>query len=138
MTDESATPVQSAFVDKANKAWRALVASYLGLMLVLLLQTFSNKPEGLNDLVMILLVGLGMWMLKVLPLLLFIPGLLKRSHKAASWLAYVMMLYFVLAVLLVFSPGAGLWGWLMVLTSLSIFLSSLLYTRWQKRVEAGL
>ncbi|MFL0806540.1 MAG: DUF2069 domain-containing protein [Oceanobacter sp.] len=138
MTDESVVPAPSAFANKAKKAWQALVASYLGLMLVLLLQTFSNKPDGLDDLMMILLAGLGMWLFKVLPLLLFIPGLIKRSHKAASWLAYVIMLYFVLSVLLVFSPGSSVWGWLMVLTSLSIFLSSLLYTRWQKRVEAGL
>jgi len=135
---ESEISTQSTFATKANKAWTILVSSYVGLLLVLLLHTFSNKPDALTDLVMTVLAGLGMWLFKVLPLLLFIPGLIKRSHKAASWLAYMIMLYFVLAVLLVFSPGSSIWGWLMVVTTLLIFISSMMFTRWKKRADAGL
>ena len=135
---ESEVSTQSTFVTKADKAWKILVSSYVGLLLVLLLHTFSNKPDALTDMVTTVLAGLGMWLFKVLPLLLFIPGLIKRSHKAASWLAYMIMLYFVLAVLLVFSPGSSVWGWLMVVTTLLIFISSMMFTRWQKRADAGL
>ena len=128
----------SEFAVRASRAWYAMIASYIGLLLVFLVSTFTNPPESIPDGLMLVLSGLGIWLFKVSPLLLVIPGLVKRSHKAASWLAYLIMLYFVIGVMLVFIPEASLWGWLIVGLTLAIFLSSLLYTRWQKRVEAGL
>lgn len=128
----------SEFAVRASRAWYAMIASYIGLLLVFLVSTFTNPPESIPDGLTLVLSGLGFWLLWVLPLLLVVPGLMKRSHKAASWLAYLIMLYFVIGVMLVFTPEASLWGWLIVGLTLAIFLSSLLYTRWQKRVEAGL
>ncbi len=128
----------SAFTGRANRAWQVLVASYAGLLLLLLVSTLSNPPESITEPLMLWVTGVGYWLLKVVPLLLFIPGLRQRSHKAASWLAYMIMLYFVFAVMDAFTPGSGVFGWLMVLLSLSVFVSSMMFTRWQKRVEAGL
>ena len=42
------------------------------------------------------------------------------------------MLYFVLGVLLAFTPGAALWGWLLTISAFLLFLASMLYTRWAK------
>jgi uncharacterized membrane protein len=39
--------------------------------------------------------------------------------------------------MLVFTPGAGIQGWLLVSDSLLVFLSAMLFIRWQKRLEAG-
>jgi uncharacterized membrane protein len=127
----------SAFAAKARLAWQLLLASYFGMLLILLAGTFSNPPESITSTVMLVLTGIGIWLFKVAPLLLFIPGLLQRRHKTAAWLAYMNLLYFVLAVMLVFTPGAGIQGWLLVSDSLLVFLSAMLFIRWQKRLEAG-
>ncbi|WP_369857383.1 DUF2069 domain-containing protein [Candidatus Thalassolituus haligoni] len=126
------------FVAKAALAYRVLVSSYIAMLLVLLGATLSHPPPTAEPGLMLWLTGIGIALFKALPLMLFIPGLVARSHKSASWLAYMILLYFVVSVLGVFTPGSGIWGWLLVLASLAIFVSAILFTRWQKRVEAGL
>lgn len=128
----------SQFIGKANSAYRVLIGSYTGLYLILLVSTLNNPPSTIEPGLMLWLTGLGIWTFKIAPLLLFIPGLIKRSHKTAAWLAYMIMLYFVLAVMLAFTPGGSGWGWLLVADTMLIFLSALMFIRWQKRVEAGM
>jgi len=116
-------------------AFSLMLSSYLVTLGVLLASTFSSPPETIESTLMFILSGLGIWLFKALPLLLFIPGLIQRSHKAAAWLSYMSMLYFILAVLLAFTPGASGWGWAMVLSSLIMFISSMMFTRWKKADE---
>lgn len=117
-------------------AYYSMIASYAATLLVLLLSTFANAPDRQNNGAMWLAAGLILWLFKISPLLLFIPGLVKRSHKAAAWLSYVSMLYFIFAILLVFTSGAASWGWLMTLSTLILFISSMLFTRWQKALSS--
>lgn len=116
-------------------AYSMMLSSYLAIIIILLLSTFSNPPQNIESTFSLVLTGIGIWLFKVLPLLLFIPGLIKRSHKSAAWLSYMSMLYFILAVLLAFTPGASGWGWGLVLVSLIVFISSMLFTRWKKTDE---
>ena len=135
---ETAPQNGSNFAAKATNAYRVLVTSYIALLLILLISTLSNPPESAEPGFMLWLTGLGIAVFKSFPLLLFIPGLMARSHKTASWLAYMIQLYFVLSVMLVFTPGSVMWGWLMVISTLTIFLSAMMFTRWQKRADAGM
>ena len=135
MTDN---PTTTNFAGKAKLAFKVLVGSYIGLLLTLLLSTLANPPQDVEPGPMLWLAGLGIALFKCLPLLLFVPGLIARSHKTASWMAYMIQLYFVLAVMLVFTPGSSGWGWLMTALTLVIFISAMLFTRWQKRADAGL
>lgn len=112
----------------ATNAWRVMVLCYLSLLVIMLASTFINAPETIEGLSELLQGGIFFWVLKSLPLFLFIPGLLKRSHYAASWLSYTSMLYFV--VIIAFSQGVWLWAQASVLFVL--FMSSMLFTRWQK------
>jgi uncharacterized membrane protein len=110
-----------------------LLTSYIGLIIILLASTLASGGEHT--------VGTSMaapiiiWLFKCLPLLIFIPGLIKGSHRTASWLSYVTMIYFVLAILLMFTAGADIWGRLMPLTTLILFTAAMLYTRWKKAEE---
>ncbi|MFT6992503.1 MAG: hypothetical protein ACJASL_004503, partial [Paraglaciecola sp.] len=75
-----------------------LLTSYIGLIIILLASTLASGGEhtvGTN-----IAAPIVIWLFKCLPLLIFIPGLIKGSHRTASWLAYVTMIYFVLAILL--------------------------------------
>lgn len=110
-----------------------LVFSYLSLLLVLLGSTFASGGEHTAD--TSIAAPIVLWLFKCVPLLIFIPGLISGSHKTASWLSYVTMIYFVLAVLLMFTSGADIWGSLMSLVTLILFTATMLYTRWKKEEE---
>ncbi|WP_419810993.1 DUF2069 domain-containing protein [Bacterioplanoides sp.] len=116
-------------------AYAMMLSSYLVTVVILLAETFSDAPESIDSGLIFLASGLGIWLFKILPLLLFVPGFFSRSHKSAAWLSYVSMLYFILAVLLAFTPGASLWGWSMVFSTIALFISSMLFTRWKKADE---
>lgn len=120
---------------KVSLAYNGMLASYSGVGLVMLISTFASAPEQDSNLLAWLGTGLALWLFKISPLLLFIPGFFQRSHKSAAWLSYVSMLYFIFAVLLAFTPGAMLWGILMTLSCLILFLSSMYFTRWKKEEE---
>ncbi|WP_320818920.1 DUF2069 domain-containing protein [Thalassolituus sp.] len=117
---------------KLTRVYQLMLASYLGTLLVLLAYTFRSPPQTFDSTAVLYATGTLYWSLRSLPLLLFIPGLLKKSHKAASWLAYVIMLYFVFAITVLFTQGTELWGWLLIAMTLTVFVTTLLFTRWQK------
>jgi uncharacterized membrane protein len=110
-----------------------LLSSYIGLILVLLASTLASGGE--HTVGTSIAAPIVLWLFKCLPLLIFIPGLLSGSHKTASWLSYVTMIYFVLGILLMFTAGANIWGTLMPLTTLVLFTAAMLYTRWKKEEE---
>ena len=113
-----------------------LLSSYLGLIIVLLASTLASGGEHTEG--TSVAAPIVLWLFKCLPLLIFIPGLISGSHKTASWLSYVTMIYFVMAILLMFTTGADIWGTLMPLTTLILFISTMLYTRWKKEKEKTL
>lgn len=113
-----------------------LLSSYLGLIIVLLASTLASGGEHTEG--TSIAAPIVLWLFKCLPLLIFIPGLISGSHKTASWLSYVTMIYFVMAILLMFTTGADIWGTLMPLTTLVLFISTMLYTRWKKEEEKTL
>jgi len=107
--------------------------SYLGLITILMGSTFASGGEHTEGTSIAAPILIGLF--KCLPLFIFIPGLISGSHKTASWLSYVTMIYFVLAVLLMFTSGSDIWGRLMALVTLVLFTATMLYTRWKKEEE---
>jgi uncharacterized membrane protein len=85
------------------------------------------------------------WVMRVLPLLVFVPGLWKDNLRSYIWLCFVCLLYFMVLVLRLFAePGNGLLA-LAMLSLVSLFVSSMLYVRWRARelresaaVDAGI
>ncbi len=76
--------------------------------------------------------------LKTLPLLCFLPGLLRGRAMTGVWLALVLLPYFCLAVLSAYGPGLG--GHFGIVESMLLalcFWTALLFTRWQRAVDAG-
>ncbi len=110
-----------------------LLGSYLGLLIVLLASTLASGGEHTKDTSMA--APIVLWLFKCLPLLMFIPALIKGGQKTASWLSYVTMIYFILAVLLMFTSGADIWGGLMVLATSILFIATMMYTRWKKEAD---
>lgn len=108
-------------------ASRFIVAgSLLVLLLVQVLQSVVEQAPWI------------VWAARILPLLMFVPGMIKDSLRSYIWLCFVSLLYFVGAVLKLFAiPGDAL-----AVTSLvsvvSLFLSAMLYVRWRAQELKGI
>lgn len=73
------------------------------------------------------------WAIKLLPLLLFLPGIYRDNLRSYIWLCFVSNMYFVVLVQRIFAqPGSPL-----VITGLVavvlLFTFAMLYVRWRAR-----
>ena len=75
----------------------------------------------------------------LIPLATFIPGLLKRKYRSASMLCFVLLLYFISSVQNIFTPGQQLFDWTVLSLVVLLFITSMMYSRWQQRanIEEG-
>jgi uncharacterized membrane protein len=84
----------------------------------------------------LLFSGLLFWAVKASPLLAAFLPLRKRSHRAATWLAYACLFYFLIWMLVCFTPNRSELGTLGLAATTGLFISCLLFTRWEKRLIA--
>jgi uncharacterized membrane protein len=61
--------------------------------------------------------SVGLWLMQCVPLLLTVPGLVRRHPRALQWLGFLVLFYFMNGVLLAAS-AAPLQRWLGALTVL--------------------
>ena len=67
--------------------------------------------------------------LKLIPLLIFIPGLIKQTFRTYSWICFVCLIYFV--VIFPVAYTRSLWSdWLITLLVTILFISSMMTSRW--------
>lgn len=112
---------------KANRIYQLSLTLYAGLVLSLLAETWwLNPPPGSI---------LGISALQLLPLLLPLPGLLKRGLRAASWLCFILCFYFISGVLDVWFRPEQPQGWLITGFSVLLFICSMLFIRWQAQAN---
>ena len=73
------------------------------------------------------------WLGKLVPLLLFVPGMLRLNLRSYIWLCFVSLMYFMSLVERLFAvPGSGLaiTGLVAVVV---MFTSAMLFVRWRGR-----
>jgi uncharacterized membrane protein len=73
------------------------------------------------------------WLVKLLPLLIFLPGMRADNLRSYIWLCFVCLLYFITLVERLFAqPGEALpiIGTTAVVT---LFIAAMLYVRWRAR-----
>jgi uncharacterized membrane protein len=102
---------------------RALVlATYSGLLLMFTLLTlFKAEPNW------------PLWIVQVVPLLIFAPGLKRGYHRTYSWLCFVVLLYFTWAVTNTLSPLAYWRDYLAVALTVILFSSAMMASRWRQQ-----
>lgn len=99
------------------------MASYAWLLAALTLSTLVWPSGGRDPNVVI-------WLLLVIPLVIFLPGMVKGAVRTHAWLCFVTLLYFLMAVPNLFVPG-GQWLDAAELTgSVTLFLAAMFYVRW--------
>ena len=73
------------------------------------------------------------WLGKLLPLLIFLPGLLRDRLRSYIWLCFVSLLYFIALVERLFAvPGNPLAVTGMVAVVM-LFVAAMMYVRWRAR-----
>jgi uncharacterized membrane protein len=76
------------------------------------------------------------WLLHMLPLLLFVVGVIRQNVRTHVWLCFVMLGYFLLAVQNIF-VCQSLLSAIEVALIVVLFISAMMYIRWRSRALAA-
>ena len=77
------------------------------------------------------------WGLRVLPLVVFLPGLIRDRVRTYIWLCFVILLYFLTLVLRLFYDPADPVAWVGMGCVFVLFTAAMLYARWRSRELRG-
>jgi uncharacterized membrane protein len=103
-------------------AWFSM-ACYFGLLLSFVFKTVIAPMGGREP-------NFTMLAVHTLPLLLFLPGILRRNQRTYAWLSFLLLLYFVLTVEGLFSPFASNYHWLALALLVGLFCGCIGFIRW--------
>ncbi|MEX0619531.1 MAG: DUF2069 domain-containing protein [Pseudohongiellaceae bacterium] len=103
-----------------------VLSAYYGIILVLLGNSLYITA-GLNPATPVF------WIIQSFPLLIFAPSLHGNHFRAYGWLSFVVLLYFMHAVLLAFDLDRLILGLLDVTLCCALFILLLLYIRGYRR-----
>ena len=116
-------------LDALTERTRRLVLGSFTLLLVLVVWGSLSMQAGDNPLTPIIV--------RILPLLLFLPSVIGQRPRGHAWLAFVSLLYFTQGVMVATLPGQGLRGGLEALTALALFTGCMFYARFRSRQLRG-
>ena len=77
------------------------------------------------------------WLLKLLPLLIFLPGMLKDKLRSYIWLCFVCLGYFLILVQRIFAQPDSLLVGSGLFAVVVLFIAAMMYVRWRARELGG-
>lgn len=105
-----------------HQAWLVAALSYGLLLLIISLDHWQLRPPAVDSPLLI-------WLVRIGPLLVFIPGVLYKWPRSFAWLCFVVLFYFISAVVDAFLER-DLSGWIQTTLCVTLFVSSMFYIRW--------
>ena len=97
--------------------------SYVGLLISLSLSTWVWVQEGRQPSVTI-------WLIRVLPLLIFVLPVFRQQLKGIAWMCFVSLLYFASAVTEAMSPFVIWINYIELARVVILFCSATAFIRW--------
>ena len=73
------------------------------------------------------------WLAKLVPLLMFLPGMLRDNARSYIWLCFVSLLYFISLVERAFAQPGNVLQIVGLFAVVVLFCSALMYVRWRAR-----
>jgi uncharacterized membrane protein len=70
------------------------------------------------------------WFFHIVPLLMMLPGMLKNHYRSYIWLCFVLLFYFMTAVIQAFAPEYGWFPKFEVALIVLLFISAMMFSRW--------
>ena len=117
--------MQNQFDVLARYSRICVLVSCAGLLLVFTLSTLVWPSCNRNP-------NTVMWGIHLLPVLLFVPGIIKKNVRSHVWLTFILLGYFMTSVNTAFACTSALTvievGLIVIL-----FISAMLYIRWQSK-----
>lgn len=121
----TSSPAVPAVVTQSRKAVLVFYFGMLGLFTAdAILTLFRGAPLG---------VAIFLWLFRLLPLLIFLPGLRKNTLRTYAWLSFVVLMYFTHAVVTAFVPGELFYGLVYSVLCVGLFCALLMYIRMAKK-----
>ncbi len=111
--------------DKATWTRLAVLICLTVLVLVLTLDNFLFGP-----------LSLSRWLVQIFPLLAFTPALHKQHIRAYQWLCFVILLYFIMGILNIFTPGKLITGSMITCCTVLIFSIAIAFIHQQQSMNS--
>lgn len=102
------------------------LVSYFSLLLFIVIDLAINPPVNSTTSLIAIMV------IKCLPLLLPVAGVIQGNVRSHSWLCFIVAIYFISGVLRATTPTQLTWGLVEVFLSVEVFVCAMLYVRWKK------
>jgi len=97
----------------------------LSTFIVLLASLTGSTLSGGNDPILLIPV--------LVPLLIFLPSIIKSRPDGLIFLCFVSLLYFCIITTNLFEPDRSIYDILALLAVVILFIGSMLFSRWQKK-----
>ena len=124
----TSTPIRTR---KHHIARNLSLWSYVLLLLMMIITSLPSMiPEGSSPLFILTV--------KLIPLLILMPGLFLDHLRAFIWLCFIVLFYFTQSVVEAFlSSGANIDLFITALTVI-MFLSAMFYIKWERSLGRGI
>lgn len=73
------------------------------------------------------------WLVYLFPLIGFTPAVIKGTPRPHAWLCFVLLLYFLGAVVTATQPHLAVVGWVESLLLVVLFTAAMMFARWQSQ-----
>ncbi|MFT6311327.1 MAG: putative membrane protein [Porticoccus sp.] len=114
---------------KAFVSYWVLVVCYIDILVLFTVKTLIWPSADREP-------NLTIWLFHMIPMLPFLPGLIKKNHRHYVGLCYITIVYFMSSGGNLFNQNVHIYDWLTVVLCVLIYISGLLAARWQKQVDA--
>lgn len=108
-------------MSRATLCRRITFASLAALVLLQLLASWQQQAPAI------------IWVLRVVFLLVFIPGMIADKLRSYIWLCFVCLIYFITLVERLFAEPSNAVAILGMISVVSLFTGAMLYVRWRAR-----
>lgn len=121
-------------MNKITLTYRVALICFFLQFALLALGTFDRDDIELTG--NMVLSGIVLVLIKGIPWLVLVPGLIMRHEKTMAWMSYVCLVYFIIWILAAFGTGQTGIAQLGVLLTVLQFTAAAMYTRFIKRQAA--
>ena len=99
-----------------------VLISLIALILTLTLENWLSEP-----------LSISRWLVQVIPLFAFLPTLLSNKLRSYQWLCFVILIYFIIGVLDIFTVGKLISGIMLTCFCVLLFCSAIIYIHQQQK-----
>jgi uncharacterized membrane protein len=111
----------SLFADPERNLGRVKIISWISYLTLIVSLFGDGMLAGTSPALLVL---------AIIPLLIFLPGLIREDHRSLVLLCFVSLLYFIVVVTNLYEPDRTVFGVFALVAVVSLFITAMMYSRW--------